>query len=66
MTNCVLSHRTYNCRMNIEPCKSRRARLLASMGSGVAVIPTAPEQLRNRDSHYPYRADSYFHYKDAD
>jgi Xaa-Pro aminopeptidase len=32
------------------------------MGSGVAVIPTAPERPRNRDSHYPYRFDSYFHY----
>ncbi len=42
--------------------KNRRERLLASMGTGVAVIPTAPERLRNRDSHYPYRADSYFHY----
>ena len=31
-------------------------------GGGVAVIPTAPERLRNRDTHYPYRADSYFHY----
>jgi Xaa-Pro aminopeptidase len=51
--------------MNIEPFKNRRTRLLASMGSGVAVIPTAPERLRNRDSHYPYRADSYFHYLSA-
>ncbi len=32
------------------------------MGGGVAVIPTAPERPRNRDSHYPYRFDSYFHY----
>ncbi|CAG0972265.1 Xaa-Pro aminopeptidase [Methylophilaceae bacterium] len=32
------------------------------MGSGVAVIPTAPEATRNRDSHYPYRFDSYFYY----
>ncbi len=32
------------------------------MGSGVAVIPTAPERPRNRDSHFPYRFDSYFHY----
>ena len=26
------------------------------------MIPTAPELPRNRDSHYPYRADSYFQY----
>ena len=44
---------------------SRRAALLARMregGGGVALIPTAPEQIRNRDAHFPYRADSYFHY----
>ncbi len=41
---------------------ARRARLLHAMGEGVAVIPTAPERLRNRDSHYPYRHDSYFYY----
>jgi len=40
----------------------RRARLAAAMGSGVAVIPTAAERTRNRDSHYPYRFDSYFYY----
>ena len=32
------------------------------MGSGLAVIPTAPERLRNRDSDYLYRFDSYFYY----
>jgi Xaa-Pro aminopeptidase len=32
------------------------------MGRGIAVIPTAPERVRNRDSHYPYRHDSYFYY----
>jgi Xaa-Pro aminopeptidase len=32
------------------------------MGAGVAVIPTSPEQLRNRDTHYAYRFDSYFYY----
>ncbi|UJP06663.1 MAG: Xaa-Pro aminopeptidase [Nitrosomonas sp.] len=32
------------------------------MQSGIAVIPTAPERLRNRDAHYPYRFDSYFYY----
>ncbi len=40
----------------------RRARLAREMGSGVAVIPTAPERIRNRDTHYPYRFDSYFYY----
>lgn len=32
------------------------------MGDGVAIIHTAPEVIRNRDSHYPYRFDSYFYY----
>jgi Xaa-Pro aminopeptidase len=41
---------------------ARRARLVHAMGEGVAVIPTAPERIRNRDAHYPYRYDSYFFY----
>jgi Xaa-Pro aminopeptidase len=45
----------------------RRRRLLLAermcmAGGGVALIPTAPEQARNRDAHFPYRADSYFQY----
>ena len=42
--------------------KARRLALMQSMGSGVAIIPTAPEVIRNRDNHYPYRFDSYFYY----
>ncbi|MFA6178297.1 MAG: aminopeptidase P N-terminal domain-containing protein [Candidatus Methylopumilus sp.] len=44
---------------------ARRQKLMTQMGEGVAVIPTAPEALRNRDSHYPYRFDSYFYYLSA-
>ncbi|MEO6354742.1 MAG: aminopeptidase P N-terminal domain-containing protein [Burkholderiaceae bacterium] len=43
----------------------RRASLIAQMqakGGGVAIIPTAPEVMRNRDADYPYRHDSYFYY----
>ena len=40
----------------------RRRRLAEAVGEGVAVIPTAPERVRNRDSHYPYRFDSHFYY----
>ncbi len=41
----------------------RRARLSALLGpKGVAIIPTAPEQQRNRDSDFLYRPDSYFYY----
>jgi Xaa-Pro aminopeptidase len=42
---------------------ARRARLAAQMQDGsVAVLRTAPELLRNGDSHYPYRHDSAFYY----
>jgi len=40
----------------------RRARLAAALGDGVAVVPTAPERPRNRDTHFPYRFDSHFFY----
>ena len=41
----------------------RRARLAAQLGDGgVAIIPTAPELHRNRDTEYLYRHDSYFYY----
>ncbi len=46
----------------ITEFNSRRQKLLSSMGEGVALIPTAPEVIRNRDSHYPYRFDSSFYY----
>jgi Xaa-Pro aminopeptidase len=42
--------------------RARRERLARAMGAGVAVIPTAPERIRNRDTHYPYRFDSHFYY----
>lgn len=41
---------------------ARRARLAAMLGDGIAIVPTAPERIRNRDAHYPYRYDSYFYY----
>lgn len=44
---------------------ARRASLIAQMqakGGGIAIIPTAPEVMRNRDADYPYRHDSYFYY----
>ncbi|MBC7444604.1 MAG: aminopeptidase P N-terminal domain-containing protein [Polaromonas sp.] len=37
-------------------------RALIKAGGGVAVLPTAPEAPRNRDSDFPYRHDSYFYY----
>ena len=45
---------------------SRRSMLLSAMSEqargGIALIPTAHEAARNRDSLYPYRHDSYFYY----
>jgi Xaa-Pro aminopeptidase len=41
---------------------ARRRRLADALGDAVAVVPTAPERVRNRDSHYPYRFDSHFYY----
>ena len=45
---------------------ARRARLAELMrqhtGGGLALIATAPEAFRNRDSDYPYRHDSDFFY----
>jgi len=46
--------------------RERRTALLRTMrdhaGGGLALLPTAPEVVRNRDSTYPYRPDSYFYY----
>ncbi|WP_018078084.1 aminopeptidase P N-terminal domain-containing protein [Thiobacillus denitrificans] len=41
---------------------NRRARLAAALGDGIAIATTAPEVARNRDTHYPYRHDSYFYW----
>ncbi len=43
-----------------ELYRQRRRQVMREMGEGVMVIATAPEAVRNRDSHYPYRPDSYF------
>ena len=48
--------------LDIPHLQSRRTTLAKRMGQGIAIIPTAPEALRNRDTHYPYRYDSYFYY----
>ncbi len=39
----------------------RRKRLFEKI-EGVVILPTAHHQVRNRDSHYPYRFDSHFYY----
>ncbi len=50
-----------------QPYAARRARVAAEMqrlggDGGIAIVPTAPPQLRNRDSEHLYRHDSYFYY----
>jgi Xaa-Pro aminopeptidase len=47
---------------NLESFRQRRERFRERMQGGVAIIRTAPERIRNRDAHYPYRFDSYFYY----
>jgi Xaa-Pro aminopeptidase len=42
--------------------RARRERVIEQMGQGVLVLATAPEVIRNRDAHFPYRYDSHFHY----
>jgi Xaa-Pro aminopeptidase len=54
--------------MTLEPnlYAARRAKLASLMAAhspnSIAIIPTAPERQRNRDSDYLYRHDSYFYY----
>ncbi len=41
----------------------RRSRLMAAAGDGaILIVPAAPERIRSRDTHYPYRQDSDFWY----
>ena len=51
---------------NHQHHRARRARLISEMRrqtrGGIAAIPTAPEAVRNADTHYPYRPDSHFFY----
>lgn len=51
---------------NHQVYRQRREALLKHMraqtGGGLALIPTAQELPRNRDSLFPYRHDSYFYY----
>ena len=49
--------------MTLPHYAQRRARVAAALGQdGIAIIPTAPERQRSRDSDFLYRHDSYFYY----
>lgn len=45
-----------------EKRRAAVARALKAAGGGIALLPTAPELARNRDSDFAYRHDSYFYY----
>ena len=51
---------------NHQVYRDRRAAVLKQMraqtGGGLALVPTASELARNRDSLFPFRHDSYFYY----
>jgi len=46
----------------IQTYAERRKHLQQAMQRGIAIIPTAPEVVRNADTHYDYRHDSHFYY----
>ncbi|HEV2111868.1 MAG TPA: aminopeptidase P N-terminal domain-containing protein, partial [Gammaproteobacteria bacterium] len=49
--------------MQQQEFAKRRRELMRMMGEGaIAIVPAAREKIRNRDSHYPFRQDSDFHY----
>jgi Xaa-Pro aminopeptidase len=49
--------------MNQNEFKRRRRQLMRMMGAGsIAILPTAPQAVRNRDVHHPFRPDSDFYY----
>jgi Xaa-Pro aminopeptidase len=49
--------------MNNATYKARRTELARRIGpGGIAILPTAPEQQRNRDADFLFRHDSYFYY----
>jgi Xaa-Pro aminopeptidase len=49
--------------MHQQEFAKRRRQFLSMVGrGGVAILPSAPERARNKDTLYPYRQDSDFYY----
>lgn len=49
--------------LKIDEYAKRRQRLMQAVGpDGVAIVPGAHEAVRSRDTHFPFRQDSDFHY----
>lgn len=51
--------------MNPTLAAAHRSRFLDAMEGGVAVLPTGPELIRSRDTHFPFRPQSDFWYLTA-
>lgn len=51
-----------NTPINFAQRRARVAQWMHAHGGGIAIIPTSPEIMRNRDNEYAYRTDSYFYY----
>jgi Xaa-Pro aminopeptidase len=51
-----------NALVEVSPYVNRRQRLFTAIGDNIAILPTAHEVARNRDTDYLYRHDSYFYY----
>ncbi|MCK5720217.1 MAG: aminopeptidase P N-terminal domain-containing protein [Thiomargarita sp.] len=49
--------------MDKNEFKKHRQQLMALLTeNSMAILPAAPEKIRNRDIYHPYRQDSYFYY----
>ena len=49
--------------MNQQEYQRRRRQLMSMISEGaMAILPAAPDKIRSRDTHYPFRQDSDFHY----
>ncbi|MEE9598698.1 MAG: aminopeptidase P N-terminal domain-containing protein [Acidiferrobacterales bacterium] len=48
--------------MDTKFLEKRRRDVMDQMGSGLAILPTAPIRNRNRDVNFPFRPDSDFYY----
>ncbi|MGD8828954.1 MAG: aminopeptidase P N-terminal domain-containing protein, partial [Gammaproteobacteria bacterium] len=49
--------------MNQREFARRRRQLMQAMGrDAIAIVPSAPEKIRNRDVEFPFRQDSDFYY----
>jgi Xaa-Pro aminopeptidase len=61
-TNLMNNYATSTAMSDTKIYAQRRTRLLQKMERGIAIIPAAPETVRNGDAHYAYRHDSNFYY----